>query len=199
VPTFSLADPPETPIDIDGAIEYDYVIAQRGAIAIEVDDDADFEFALTPGEPAILKLTFTGTILATDQYKTVTIRLTLSNGQEQEHTPQFRILGTSASQRIPNITAITSRRVSPNQSIAVKTTTDIPVTSYNVANLPGGLSINTSSGLITGAAPSTADFYLITLQAFNGDYHYYRYFILVVGTGSTVSGVPPFFFPNLPS
>ena len=191
-----LANPPETPIAIDGGIAYSYVIAQQGAIEIAVADDSDFTFALTPGEPAMLQMTFTGTILASIQYKTVTISLTGSSGIVQTHSPQFKILGTSASQRVPNITTIRSRSVAPNQSVAIKLTTDISVTGYAASNLPSGLSMNTATGLITGSAPSIPGFNVITLKATNGIYHYYRYFVLDVGgigDGSFPSG--PFQFP----
>ncbi len=176
-----LASPPETPIAIDGGVEYTYVIAQQGAIIAAVVTDADFTFVLSPGEPAALRLTFSGTVTATPQYKTVTVNLTDSSGIVVAHTPQFMILGTGATQRVPNITTTKGRAVAPGQSVAIQVAADITPTSYGVSGLPAGLSLNTATGLITGAAPSTDGLYLITLQAINGEYHYYRYFVLLVG------------------
>jgi hypothetical protein len=182
----SVALPPETPIEIDGGIAYNYVIAQQGEISITVDSDTDFTFVLTAGEPAVLRLKYIGTILTTSQYKTVTIRLTLPSSLEQTHQIQLKILGTSATQRIPNITTVQSRVAAPNQSIVIAIKTDIAVTSYGASNLPGGLSVNTVSGLITGTVPTTPEFRIITLRAINEAHHYYRYFVLTVGnTGSS--------------
>ncbi len=188
-----LADPPETPIAIDGGIPYTYVIAQQGAVTMSVDTDADFTFALTPGEPALLTFTYTGTIQDTPQYKTVTVRLTLPGGTVQTHTPQFQILPTSAPRRVPNITTSASLSVAPGQAVTAQVTTDISSTSFAASNLPGTLAVSSTTGFIDGNAPTTSGFYVITLSATGNvtdtGQHYSRYFVLIVGTGGAV--VPP--------
>ncbi len=199
-----LASPPETPISIDGGVEYQYVIAQQGALSMSVDADTDFTFVLTAGEPAVLRLTFTGTVLDTPQYKTVTVNLTQTGGTVVTHTPQFLILPTVGHiQRVPNITSVASKSVAPGQALALQVTAtlDAPINpgviAYSASGLPAGLAINSLTGWLDGTAPSTAGFYVITLTAtatpliIPDGGHYSRYFVLVVGTGITPPGTPP--------
>ena len=175
-----LADPIANPIDIDAGITYNYVIPQQDYKEITVDDLTDFEFVVTLGSPASLTVNFTGTATALPQYFTATVRLFTIEALEQTQDLNFRVLPTSASQRVPNITTNRSLHASEGQQVNIKLQSDITAT-LSASGLTGGLSV--ANDRIVGTAPTSSGFNVFTLSAINGDYVYHRYFVLLVGTG----------------
>jgi hypothetical protein len=141
----SVASPPETPIEIDGGIAYNYVIAQQGATSMSVDTDADFDFTTSFASPAGLRLTFTGTVTGVAQYKTVTLRFRVPEG-ETLHTPSFRILPTSATQRVPDILTKKSLHVRQAQPVDFNIETISPP-EFCATGLPD-VCVNSTNGRI---------------------------------------------------
>jgi hypothetical protein len=188
-----LADPVANPIDIDAGITYTYVIPQQGATEISVDDLDDFDLLATLGSPALLTVNFTGTATALPQYFTATIRLFTVEGTESTQDLTFRVLPDDATQRVPNITTKNVLGVGEGQRVDLKLTSDIDAT-LSASGLTAGLAVGSSDHLV-GTAPSTSGFNVFTLSATNGDYVYYRYFVLIVGTGTTPVSQNFFAFP----
>jgi hypothetical protein len=187
-----LADPVATPIDIDAGITYTYVIPQQGFSEITVDALDDFDLNVTAESPATLTVNFTGTATALPQYYTVTVNLLTPAGLLSTQDLSFRVLPDDATQRVPNITTRASKRVGISAPVSVKITSDIDAT-VSATGLTAGLSVGNNR--IVGNAPTTSGFNVFTLSATNGDYVYLRYFVLIVGTGTTAPDQPFFTFP----
>lgn len=192
-----LADPPETPIQIDGGVEYTYVIAQQGALSVTAPTIADWTLSVSMGDPAILRIKYTGSTSTVPIYQIIDLTVNWQDGSPSStHSPQFMVLETSASQRVPNITSAVKLYSGLGGPVDFTIQTDISADSFNAVSLPGTLAINTTTGRITGTAPSSDSFNAIILQANKGTYHYKRYIVLVVGTGAsndhgTFGGPPP--------
>lgn len=179
------------PITIDAGITYTYVMPQQGATEITVDDLADFDLTVTTESPASLSVNFTGVATALPQYFTATIRFLMTEGELTQDL-LFKVLPDDATQRVPNITTINKLHVNENQKVNVKLKSDIAAT-LSASGLTGGLAVG--SNHITGLAPDSSGYNVFTLSAINGDYVYYRYFVLVAGTGNTPISQDPFAFP----
>jgi hypothetical protein len=173
------------PINIDAGVSYKYCIAQQGATSITVDPLTDFTFTVAFGSPAMLTVKFTGTPGAVPTYHTATVHLATPDGALTQ-TLTFRVLEFSATQRVPNIINGRSLAVAPSDSINIQIASDIAGTTFSTVNLPAGLT--SAAGHITGTAPDSSGFNVITFIATNGSYVYKRYFVLVVGTGGTPTG-----------
>ena len=188
-----LADPIATPIDIDAGVVYNYVIPQQGFDEMSVDPLTDFEFLLTFDSPAMLAFSFTGTAdPAVPTYSTATIRF-LEDGLETTQNLAFRILPDSATQRVPNIGVARSLHVGLGQKVNFKLSSDIDDATLSASGLTVGLSV--ANDRIVGTAPTENGFNVFTLSAINGDYAYYRYFVLLAGTGTETEAQPFFSFP----
>jgi hypothetical protein len=179
-----LAPPTLNPIDIDAGAEYWYVVAQEGGTAVSVDPNANFTLSVQGVSPAMLKFTYTGATFAVPTFQTLTIRVTIPTG-ELLQTINLRVMATSITRQVPNITNAAGAAVAPGQPIDIAIGSDIPVDSYSVASAPAGLTYNASTNRLTGTAPAASGFYVITFVAHLAD-AYERYFVLIVGTG----GVP---------
>jgi M6 family metalloprotease-like protein len=76
---------------------------------------------------------------------------------------------------VPIITSATSVTAPPSAAFSYQIVATNSPTSYTATGLPAGLTVNTTSGLITGSTPATTGSYAVTLNAKNSK-----------GTGTTV-------------
>src|SRR6059058_4660875 len=80
---------PLTP-NIAPATEYFYVIPQQGASSITADANADFTLNVAMGEPALLKLTYTGTAPTFNNiFRSVVLRIHYPDGSVVAQTINF--------------------------------------------------------------------------------------------------------------
>src|SRR5262249_39968456 len=144
------------------------------------------EFDAKLSEPAVLFAKYVGTVNTLYQFKSIVVNLNFF-GTSQDHTIRFRIL-PSGSQRVLNIKNQAAAIVGGGQRINITISTDIAADRYQASSLPGTLTLNTSTGQIVGTAPAADGFNVVTLSALKGDYHYKRYWVIVVGSGQTNPG-----------
>lgn len=187
--------PPATPINIDADVLYNYVIAQQGASSITVDAATDFDLKVTFGSPGVLTMKFTGTPGAVPTYHTITLRLETDEGSVTQ-VLTVRVLPTSATQRVPNITTVKGVAVAPSATINMRVVTDVDADSFSAVNLPNTLTL-TNAGRIRGTAPDSSGFYVVTFIATLGSYTYKRYFVFIVGRGNSDSEDAPLSFPTV--
>jgi hypothetical protein len=183
-----LAPPPLNPIVIDAGVDYNYVIAQQGYGKVTKPTNPGFAIKVYQGEPALAIIRFTNTPGANPTYHTLNFQV-----GTQLHSVAVTILPVAASQRVPNITSAASLAAPKGSPVSVALASDIAATSYSVeGTLPSGLTYDAATNLLTGSVAADG-FYPLTFAVYNGSYLYKRYFVLVVGTGTTsTSGLTPF-------
>ena len=117
---------------------------------------------------------------------TTTYTLTATNAAGKT-TSSVTVNVNGSTQQKPSITSATSASGTVGSAFSYQIAATNSPTSYGASGLPGGLSVNTSTGLISGT-PTTAGTYTITLRATNS-----------YGTGNatltiniaSISGSPP--------
>jgi hypothetical protein len=113
-----------------------------------------------------------------DGLRTATISIANNDADENPYT--FAIQGTGISAPVINSPLIASGNEGTPFTYAI-TATNLP-TSYNATGLPAGLSINTTTGAITGT-PTTAGTYNVTITATNSVGSDNQTLVITIGVG----------------
>jgi PKD repeat protein len=99
----------------------------------------------------------------------VAATFTLASGNSyQAHLVAFRPAGSAGSPASPTITSSNTATGTVGTAFQYQITATNNPTSFNATGLPAGLSIDTSSGLISGTPTGTGT-YNVTLSATNAD------------------------------
>jgi hypothetical protein len=134
-------------VTISGANAADFTVTAIPSNSIAASGSTTFQITFDP---------------SADGVRTATISIANNDSNENPYT--FAIQGTGIA--VPVITS--SLTASGNETVAFSYTivaTNSP-TSYNATGLPAGLSINTTTGVISGT-PTTAGTYSVTISATN--------------------------------
>jgi hypothetical protein len=185
VRTFTIQNLGTAALSLTGASPY---VVISGAHAADFAVTAIPSNSIAAGGSTTFQITFDP---SADGLRTATISIANNDADENPYT--FAIQGTGIS--APVITsALTASGNEGTPFTYSITATNLP-TSYNATGLPAGLSINTTTGAITGT-PTTAGTYNVTITATNSVGSDNQTLVITIGVGPCLSQIT---FTALPS
>ena len=161
---------------ISGAHAADFAVTAIPSNSIAASSSTTFQITFDP---------------SADGLRTATISITNNDADENPYT--FAIQGTGISAPVITSPLTASGNEGTPFTYAI-TATNLP-TSYNATGLPAGLSINTTTGAITGT-PTTAGTYNVTITATNSVGSDNQTLVITIGVGPCLSQTT---FTALPS
>ena len=148
---------------ISGAHAADFAVTAIPSNSIAASSSTTFQITFDP---------------SADGLRTATISITNNDADENPYT--FAIQGTGISAPVITSPLTASGNEGTPFTYAI-TATNLP-TSYNATGLPAGLSINTTTGAITGT-PTTAGTYNVTITATNSVGSDNQTLVITIGVG----------------
>jgi hypothetical protein len=185
VRTFTIQNLGTAALSLTGASPY---VVISGAHAADFAVTAIPSNSIAAGGSTTFQITFDP---SADGLRTATISIANNDADENPYTFAIQGTGISAPVITSPLTASGNEGTPFTYSI---TATNLP-TSYNATGLPAGLSINTTTGAITGT-PTTAGTYNVTITATNSVGSDNQTLVITIGVGPCLSQIT---FTALPS
>jgi len=152
------------PVTISGSNAADFTVVTQPAASIAANGSTTFSVKFDPGAAGLRQAV-----------------LSFGNNDSNENPYSFSIQGTGTTVAAPAITSGSSAAGTVGSAFSYQITATNSPTSYGAAVLPGGLNINSATGLISGT-PTAAGTSTISLSAVNAS---------GTGTGTLVLTVSP--------